>query len=894
MSWFSIFGFRRRRRELQEEIDDHLRMAVADRTERGETAEAARQAALREFGNVALVQDVTRETWGWTRLERLGQDFRYSLRQMRHSPIFSAAVIGTLGLGIGAATAMFSVVDHVLLRPVAYKDAGRLVTILATSKEANGQYLSPWLDIQEWMRRSQSFQQIALWKRMEGRNFLQIKTDALQIEGVSISPDLFPMLGVKPVLGRAFLSGPPTFAAGRNAGSILLSYPIWQEAFGGDANVLGREVKINDAAYTVVGVMPRGFAFPLGAVQAGQVWVPAQLGKVDEGRVLTAMSYEVIGKLQERETLAAAHAEMTAIQETIAPEYTNPQTREEHSAVKLQRYGDSLVDSDQRKALLALLAASGVLWLIASLNVTNLLLARSTARQREIAMRGALGASQWRLAQQMMVDGLTLSAAAAALGTGMALGALKLLAHELTNELPLPVPATLDTWVLLVLLGLTVVSVLLSMAWPTLLAVRAPIEPMLRQGGLQAGTGRRQHRMRSALVTMEVAMSLTLLVACGLLLRTIYTLQQVPLGFRTDHIIVANLNIPSYRFAGRNMTETLYLPLLERVEHLHGTRAAGLISEVPLGQTYAEKVTLRTNGKAIPTYLKAVSPDVHEVFGLRMAAGRFFDADDTPRSQTVVVVNQAFARLYSPDKHDPAAILGTKLFGSNRDSHAGESAQIIGVLNDERQQTIADPAQPEIDICIPQITPQSMFYESTEGIEMDLAVRTDQPTTEIIPELRGILRHASPELANSTITTMDQIVADSYGSQRLAAHLLEIFGGSALVLSVAGLYGLLAYVVTQWSHEMGVRIALGAQRSNLLWLVMRQAEVMLVTGVAVGICLALIAGRLVRGVLYGVNPHDGWTLAGAIALMMASGSLAAYLPARRAASVNPIEALRAE
>jgi predicted permease len=395
-------------------------------------------------------------------------------------------------------------------------------------------------------------------------------------------------------------------------------------------------------------------------------------------------------------------------------------------------------------------------------------------------------------------------------------------------------------------------------------------------------------------VATEVALSLMLLVACGLLLRTVYTLRHVPLGFRTDHIIVANLNVPSYRFANRNMTETLYEPLLERLQNLHGTRAAGLISEVPLGQTYEFKITLRTNGEAIPTYFKAVSPSLQKVFGLKMVAGRFFDGGDTPNSQTAVVVNQAFARLYSPDKHDPKAILGTKLFNSSRDTQAENSAIIVGVLSDERQKRVVDPAQPELDICLSQITPDNMFYQSTEGIAMDLALRTDEPTTKMIPELRDILRQASPELNNSTITTMDRIVADSYGSERLAAYLLEIFGGSALVLSVTGLYGLLAYVVTQRSHEVGVRIALGAQRGDLLWLVMRQAGAMLITGVAAGMGLALVSERLVRGFLYGVNPNDVWTLAGAVTLLMASGMVAAYLPARRAASVNPIEALRAE
>jgi predicted permease len=571
----------------------------------------------------------------------------------------------------------------------------------------------------------------------------------------------------------------------------------------------------------------------------------------------------------------------------VAAEYTDADLRKVHSFVRVERYADSLVTHDVQTALLALLAASGVLWLIAVVNATNLLFARSTVRQREIAMRGALGASRWRVIQQMIVEGIVLSTIAAALGIGLALGSVRLLAIELSHTLPIPAPATPDGWIVLVLVLLTVSSALLSTTWPAFLAARTPIEVALKRGGVQAGTSRQHHRVRGVLVTAEVAMSLTLLVVCGLLLRSIYSLRHVPLGFRTDHILVANLSIPAYRFAGQNMTETLYRPLMERAQHLHGVESAGLISEVPLGKTFVIHLEMKLSTSTIVAFMKAVSPETQKVFGFQMAAGRFFGPEDTANSEPVVVVNEAFARLYSPDKHNPAAVLGAQL-------SMGSPLRIVGILDDERQKTVADPSMPEVEIPIPQITPASGFYGPTEGIAMDLAVRTDRPTAEMIPELRDVLRQASPELQNATITTMDQIVEDSYGSQRLAAHLLEIFGGSALLLSVAGLYGLLSYVVTQRTREMGVRIALGAQRGNLLWLVMRQAGFMLLTGVTVGAGLALAAGQLARGFLYGVNAHDGWTLAAAVIFLFASGMAAAYLPARRAARINPMEALRAE
>ncbi len=880
--------FKSRKNALGQEIQSHLRMAIRDHIDRGMAPEEARIAAMREFGNVPLVEDVTREVWGLLWLEWLGQDFLYSLRQIRRSPAFAATVIGTLALGIGAAAAMFTIVDRVLLQPVPYRDPGRLVVISESNGKGAAAWLAPWLDIEEWIKQNRSFEQIAFSTGMFGRNYLEGKTAALKIQGEQISSNLFGVLGVQPALGRGFIPETPSFVPGKNAGTIVLSDAVWKEAFGGDPSILGQGVKINDASYTVVGVMPPGFRYPEGSAMAGEVWTAIQLGEKEKDSRST--DYQVIGRLRSGVSAKTASAEMSLIQKRIAAGYTDPDVRLSRSAISIEKYENWLVSADLRKALLALLAAAGVLWLIASVNVTNLLLARSMARQREIAMRGALGASRWRVVQQMMVEGLVLSGAAALLGLAGALVSVKLLAHELSQHLPVAAWARPNTTILLVLLALTVVSAALSTAWPTLLAVHAPIEPALKQGGAHAGMGRRHHRLRSALVAAEVAMSLILLVACGLLLKTIYTLRHVPLGYRTDHIIVADLNIPAFRFAGRNMTQALYEPMLEQVQHLHGVESAGLVSEVPLSQTRAMRLEYRMNGVPIVALIKAVSPGLQQVFGFRMAAGRFFGPEDTATSQPVVVVNRAFARLYAPDKHDPAAILETKLLDLKKNA----PMQIAGILDDERQGKVSDAAQPEVEVAIPQLTPDAIFYTAMDGTTMDVAVRTKRPTTEVIPELRDILRRASPEFQNATITTMDQIVEDSYGSQRLAAHLLEIFGGSALLLCVAGLYGLLAYVVTQRTRELGVRIALGARRGNLLWLVMRQAGAMLLVGLAVGAVLALASGRLVRGFLYGVTAHDALTLAGAAALLLASGLIAAYLPARRAAYVDPVEALRAE
>ncbi len=887
--WRGRFGSEARKAELDAEIEAHVRMAAADRVARGESAAEARAAAEREMGNVPLAKDVTRETWGWVWLERLGQDFRYTLRQMRRSPGFAATVIGTLALGIGAAAAMFTVVDHVLLRALPYKNAGRLVLLQEGGRDENFFY-APWADLEQWKSQSRSFDDMAFSAGLRGRTYLEGKSAAVQVDGQAVSSNLFAMLGATPALGRGFIAEAPSFAAGKNTGTIVLSDAVWREAFGGDKGIVGRVVRVNDVPCTVVGVMAAGFRYPArSSPVSGQVWVPVQLDAKDTGHGYDASYYEVIARLRRGVTVQAATAEMATIQKRVAATYTDAEQREAHSVARVERYGDSLIDADVKKGLLALLAAAGMLWLIASVNVTNLLLARSMARQREIAMRGALGASRGRVMQQMMVEGLVLSGAAAVLGIGLALVAIRLTAAVAPVHLNVDFSTHVDVTILGALCGLTLLSAVLSSVWPAWIAVRAPIEPALKQGGLQTGSGRRHNRLRSGLVAVEVAMSLTLLVACGLLLRTIYTLRHVPLGYRTDHIVVANLSIPSYRYVDKSVTASLYQPLLERAQQLHGVQAAGLMSEVPLGQTFNIMLSLRMNGGEVMAGLKTATPDVQKIFGMKMLAGRFFSKEDTPTSEGVAVVNPAFAAEFAPNKHDPSSLLGMKVWNLKKDM----PAKIVGVLDSERQKSVAQASQPEVEVCLCQITPGSNIYQPST-VAMDLVVRTAEPTATIIPELRDLLRQASPELANSTFSTMDQIVEDSFGSQRLAAHLLEIFGGAALLLCVAGLYGLLAYVVTQRTREMGVRVALGAQRGDLLWLVMRQAGGMLIVGVAVGIGLALASGKLVGGFLYGVKAHDGWTLAGAAVLLLASGLVAAYLPARRAAGVDPMEALRAE
>jgi len=625
-----------------------------------------------------------------------------------------------------------------------------------------------------------------------------------------------------------------------------------------------------------------------------QLWIPIALRDSDKVRTKNeTREYRIIARLKNGVSIAQATAELKEIQSDVASLYTDPQARENVQAVEVETYRDSLVEGNVRRALLALLAAASVLWLIACVNVTSLMLARANTLQREIAVRAALGASRWRIVRQLLLQGLILSGIGCVLGLGLVAVALRLFENQIAAQLNVHIKLQPDGIVIFALLGLTVASTALSSVWPALLAAKNSIEHFLRQN-VQSG-GNAHLRSRSVLVIAQVAMSLTLLVGCGLLLRTILALRQVSLGFRTDHVIVADMVIPAYKFDGKNMTIRLYEPLVERVEHLPEIQAAALTTAVPLGKRFPILLTFAADDaesariENLVVQFRAVGPGLQRVLGFRMLRGRFFNDSDTAGSAPVVVVNRAFVREYFGDNRDPGYAINQELL-----SYDDKLAHIVGVIDDERQSSIFETSKPEVDVCIPQITPNTGFYRASEGLAMNLAIRTGSEAAVIIPELRRVFRSVSPELEGSSFITMDQVVDDSYGDRRLASHLLELFAGSALLLCVVGLYGILTYVVTQRTRELGVRLALGAQKRQLIWLVMRRAVVILAAGSAVGLALSFAATQIISNMIYGVRSYDAITLSAATGLLAVTGLLASYVPARRAANVDPMQILRAE
>jgi predicted permease len=827
----------------------------------------------------------------------LSNDLRQSLRQLKRSPGFSLMAVGMLAAGIGASAAMFTVVDQVLLRSMPYRNPMQLVQIKEAGKKGPSMFGAPFVDIEQWRNRSRTLQSIAFHTYDKPTSFLEGISGPVQVNTPRVSKNLFSTLGVRPAIGRDFEDRAGNDFGNENNKTAVLSDAVWRDGFGADPDIVGRVVRLNGVSYTVIGVMPRGFQFPFNP-EKPQLWIRVELSDSDKVRTKNeAPDYRIIGRLSDGATIEQATAELKVIQSEVAKLYTDAHARENVESVDVRSYRDSVVEGSVRKALLALLAAAGVLWLIGCVNVTGLMLARAGALRRELAVRAALGATRWRIVRQLLVQGLLLSGAACLLGLGLVYLSLNMFESQVASQINVHIGLEPNGSLIFGLLALTIASAAISSVGPALVAANTPIEPALRQGSVQSGGGTHQ-RARGVLVVTQVAMSLSLLVACGLLLRTIFALQHVSLGFTADHVIVADMVIPAYKFDGRNMTTALYQPLVERIEHLSGVQAASLTTAVPLGKRFPIFLNFATDEKDpdsvaiedLQAQFRAVGPGLQRVFGFRMLRGRFFNDGDTAGSPPVVVVNRAFVKAYFGDHRDPAEALGKELLSYDND----KLAHIVGVIDDEHQESVLQPSQPEVEVCIPQITPASGFYRVTEGLAMNLAVRTERTPDSIVPELRQIFRTATPELAGSTFTTMDQVVDDSYGDRRIASRLLQFFGGSALLLSVVGLYGLLAYLVTQRTHEMGVRLALGAQKQNLIWLVMRQAVFILIVGSAAGLIVSLLATRLMSNMLFGVKPYDPLSLLAASLLLAVTGLLAAFIPARRAANVNPIQALRAE
>ncbi|HEY1808168.1 MAG TPA: ABC transporter permease [Acidobacteriaceae bacterium] len=823
------------------------------------------------------------------------QDIRFAVRQLRKAPVFAATAIVTLGLGIGVCAAMFSVMEQVILRPLPYANQSRLVDLHRLPADTGGSISSSFSlpDIQDFAARCHSLAGIGAFTfqlpSLGGTENPQLVPEMM------VTPNLFQVLGIHTQLGRGFT--PEDSKAGHTS-VLVLSNSVWKKFFHGDSSIVGRTVPIDGDPYTVIGVLPPHIYFPMG-VDGEELISPLNLDDKEFQARDNAM-LQPIATLRPGVTPAQANAEINDVHAQLM--HDDPKT-ESADRILLTDYHKSITEHS-RGALFALDWSVLAVWLIACANVAGLMLTRTNGRRREIAIRGALGAPRARITQQFLTESLLLALAGSALGLGIAALALRLLHHYLSDKVLFGQDIHINLVVVAFLLLAACVSALLFGLAPAWHASGIPAQEGLREGTAAAGTSRRQALWRDGLVVAEISLTLALLIAAGLMMRTLLSLRRADMGFVTGNVINGALYPPTHgmvlTFHGNpnsaSMVQTFYDPLEQKLRQIPGVIAAGFTSVRPLNPSFNFNDSLHVKGhpepppaSAVHAQVRAANDGYFHALGIRLLGGRLFGDLDGPDAPIAILVNEALANAQFPHQNPVGQQLEIGDSGKPR-----QWGTIVGVVSNVRQDSAGQPSVPEMDLNLEQLRPSDPFYPMLVTFHMDLAVRARMDPKQIENAIRRDVHDLAPETAVDDLEPMQQLVDDTLSSQTLAARLLAIFGLAALLIAVAGIYGLLAYSVSQRTRELGVRMALGAQRNDIVWLILRHALVLLGLGTGIGLVAAWITRGVMRSWLYGAAGYDVATIALVVLALGVCGVAASYLPARRAARIDPMEALRSE
>ncbi|MGH9767132.1 MAG: ABC transporter permease [Blastocatellia bacterium] len=798
------------------------------------------------------------------------QDLRYGLRMLAKNPGFSIVAVFTLALGIGANSAIFSVVNGVLLRPMPFEDPDRLIKIWETVPPS-GQSTTSTPNLKDWREQNTVFTGIAAYQFSSFN--LRGQDSPERLSGATVSPNFFDVVGVRPRLGRAFQIGEDE--AGRNR-VALLSHRLWQGAFGGDASVVGKDISLNGENYTVIGVMPPEFRFPsrLTELWAPLVIPPDQVNNRGNHWLFT------LARMKPDVGFEQAREQMVAIAKRLEQQYPDSQAGRSVFLIPLQEETVRNI----RPALMALLFAVGFVLLIACANVANLLLARATSRRTEIALRAALGAGRLQLVRQLLTESLLLAAAGGALGLALAKWGVEALLVLAANFLPRANEVGLDWRVAAFTAALSLLTGVFFGLIPALQSSRVDLQSALKEGG-GAGGGMQTNWLRGALVVVEVAATLVLLIGAGLLIKSFIRLYETDLGFKAENVLTMSLALPQAKYPDARAAAAFHQKLLERVAALPGARSSGVINYLPLQQRgFNGGITIEGQGPYGPgrqplAEFRAISPDYFRAMSVPLISGRFFTAQDQGNSAPVVIVNQALAQRYLPGQ-DP---IGKRIRVIGNDWRT-----VVGVVGDVRESGVTQAAMAGIFVPVPQ----AVYTPLTQT--MSLAVRADAEPEALISALRNAVKEIDPAQPVFNVKTMEAVVADSVSDRRLNMLLLGIFAAVALTLAVIGIYSVMSYTVSQHTREIGIRMALGAQPTDVLKLVVGQGMGLTLAGVGLGVAGAFGLTRLMATLLYGVTATDPLTFAVVSALLVIVALLACYVPARRATKVDPLSALRSE
>src|SRR5580693_662955 len=872
-----LFGRSRRESELETELQSHLDAITEENIRRGMAPEEARRGARREFGGLEQTKELYRQQRGLPFLETFLEDIRFGTRMLAKNPGFTIVAVLTLALGIGANAAIFSVVDAVLLRPLAYKDADRLVTILHNGD--NPVAVANYID---WRDQSSSFE------AMGAADYWSANLSGIDspehILGLSVTQSLLPLLGVEPLLGRLFARGEDQKGAEHE---VILSYGLWQRRFAGDSNVVGKVITLDGQSFTVLGVMPRTFKFaPFWATRA-EMWVPNAFGDRIHNR--GGNSLRIFARLRPDVALSEARAEIATI--TARLEQKFPGTNRDVVVTPLKQN----VVGQVKAPLLLLLGAVGFVLLIACANVAHMLLARSATRQKEIAVRTALGAPRTRVIRQLLTENLLLAAMGASAGLLLAVWGTRALVALSPAFLPRVDTIRIDARVVLFLIAVTALTGVVFGLAPAMQASAVNLTDTLKDGGRGGSDSHRRNRLRSFLVASEFALALILLIAAGLMVRSFFALQSIDPGFNPHGVLSMAVSVAGTEESEPHRRAIFYRQLIESLRTLPGLEAAGGINHLPLaGDLWGWPFAIEGRGKSLPgesplAVYRVVMPGYFETMRLAVLRGREIAASDDPSAPGVVLINEKAAREYWPGENP----LG-KHITFDEDQRASPTwLTVIGIVRDAKQGEWAEAPYPEVYLAALQ-NGGFLGERESHASYITLVVRTRGNPAALSGLIKNTVWSFDRDLAISEVLTMDDVVAEANAEPRFEMALLGVFAGVALILAAVGIYGVMSYSVERRTQEIGIRISLGASRTVKKKLVVRQGMVLALAGSAAGIVGALLLSRLMTKLLYGVQPTDPLTFTG-VAVLLTSVALAAnYLPARRATRVDPIVALRCE
>jgi putative ABC transport system permease protein len=889
-------------------LDEEMRFHIEERTNeyvrRGMTRAQAHRAAHRRFGSLTLAKDRARDAdtmrWLWD----LGQDLRYATRVFSRNPGFAVVAVVTLALGIGTNTAIFSVVDTVLLQPLPYKNADGLVRIVENvpaSESFNG---SPMRtdgmavdEFAEWRTQTQTLSHMAVYAT--GLMTMATSEGGVRLNGAQVSPALFPMLGIQALMGRVFNDAEER--SGRDV-EVLLSETAWRKYFNAAPNIVGRTLVLDGRGYTVIGVLSTGFGFP---DRDTEVWKPFVVVAPAGPRI---QRVRMIARLKDTALKAAAVTESNLIGRQLrgTPTAMPASNAPRFEIVSLK---DELV-APVKPALLVLEASVGFVLLIACANVANLLLARGASRQREIAIRRALGAGRGRLIRQILTESLILSVLGGAVGTALALGGIRLLKALAAVDAPRSMLAvstaiiprldevSIDGRVLAFTIAVSLLTGLCFGLAAALPLSRVDQMHVIHEATASASSGlgfKRRNRTRSLLVVSEIGLATVLLVGAGLLIKSFVKLASVNLGYDPANVLTFHLVLPQNRYIGAQ-TDAMADQLVNRLHALSSVQAVGIANLLPLSPiimistfrtTSAVSASLRSSTE--PPDTRVISPDFLRALGMRVVDGRGFLPSDGETSQKVVLINRAFARREFPGQNP----LGKSLYAGGAGGRPTRSWEIVGVVDDVRQLGLDKEPAPQIFTNVHQ-SPGSLSSGPGSGPGTYFAVRTSGDPMAIVAQLRSVIRELDAQATLDDVAAMEHRISSSITSPRFYAVMLGIFAAVAALLAAIGIYGLIAYSVTQRTREIGIRMALGAERGQVLALVLRQGIILAVIGIVLGLAGAAVVTRNLASMLFGLTPLDPITFLAVSFSFAAVAVLASYVPARRATKVDPLVALRYE